>query len=101
MTGQTGVADPNTGNLPGIGSVSDQTTSEKDIIEYIKRRVTEVRQNGSRVAQESIWMTNYAYLMGFDSIYYDTTTRQYRNVGRATSAGKRGGLSINKILPIS
>jgi len=94
-----GKEDPNKGNLPKIDSVSQQTSQETDMIAYIKRRVQEVRASGSRLAQESIWMTNYAYLMGFDAVYFDTTTRQYRDVGRATSFNQRNVLTINKILP--
>lgn len=87
------------GNLPKISNVSEQTNDEKSIIEYVLRRVQEVRQSGSRVAQESVWMTNYAYLMGFDSVYFDSTARQYRTVGRATTTVVRGALNVNKILP--
>jgi hypothetical protein len=98
MTSQ-GQKDPSEGNLPKIESISDQTNEEKAIIDYMKRRVQEVRQNGSRIAQESIWMTNYAYLLGFDSVYFDTTQRQFKTVGRATAPFRRNGMNVNKILP--
>ena len=99
MMGQGKTLDPKAGNLPKIDSPSSQTVQEKDIIEYIKRKVTEVRQNGSRISQESIWMTNYAYLMGFDSIYFDSTTRQFKDVGRSTNGLRRDRMKVNKILP--
>jgi len=77
----------------------DQTPDEIELCGYIKSKVEDVRSSGSRISHEGIWMTNIAYLLGFDSIYYDTTTRQFRPVGQASKYLRRNRVHINKILP--
>lgn len=85
-------------NLEKIESPGEQPNDELKLVNYIREKVQEIRNSGSRVASEGIWMTNYAYLMGFDSVYYDTASRQYRVIGRAS--GSRGNrLQVNKVLP--
>jgi hypothetical protein len=59
-------------------SASDQTREDIELASFVKRFVEEVRTQPARVAQEGIWMTNIAYLLGHDSVYYDTSTRQFR-----------------------
>lgn len=86
-------------NLGPIKDVSEQPKDQTDLVGYIKSKVQEVRQTGSRVSQEGVWMTNYAYLMGFDSVYYDTNTRQYRMTGNAQSTLRRDRVHVNKVLP--
>ncbi len=44
-------------------------------------------------------MTNIAYLIGFDSVYYDTQSRQFKSVGRTQQFIKRNRIHVNKILP--
>lgn len=85
--------------LPEIESQADQPEDEQKLIAYIKGKITDVRNSGSRVSNEGVWMTNYAYFMGYDSVYYDTSTRQYRVSGRASSFLKRNRIHVNKILP--
>ena len=80
-------------------SAQDQTPDELKLVAHIRQKVDESRTNGSRVAHEAIWMTNIAYLLGFDSVYYDTNTRQYRTLGaQANRFLRRGRLRVNKIL---
>lgn len=86
------------GKLPKVESASDQPQDEQKLVNYVRDKVQEIRNSSSRVANEGIWMTNYAYLMGFDSVYYDTSSRQYRVIGRPR--GTRGNrLQVNKVLP--
>lgn len=82
-----------------LESASDQSPDERTLVGYIKKKVEEVRQSGSRISHEAIWMTNIAYILGFDSVMYDTNMRQFRAVGRGTQFLKRNRLHINKVLP--
>lgn len=88
-----------TGELGEIKDASDQPQDQIDLIAHIKSKIQDVRTSGSRVAQEGIWMTNYAYLMGYDSVYYDTSARQFRATGQGTRTINRNRLFVNKILP--
>lgn len=86
--------------LSEIEHVTDQPEDETKLCTFIKDFVNEVRNSGSRVAHEGIWMTNYAYMLGFDSVYYDTSTRQYRPTnGRGVNGLRRDRVHANKILP--
>lgn len=88
-----------TGELTEIKNPSEQPQEEIDLVAHIKEKIQTVRTSGSRVAQEGIWMTNYAYLMGYDSVYYDTSARQFRATGMGTRTINRNRLFVNKILP--
>ena len=88
-----------TGELTEITDPSDQPQDEIDLIAHVKNKIQDVRTSGSRVAQEGIWMTNYAYLMGYDSVYYDTAARQFRATGMGTRTINRNRLFVNKVLP--
>lgn len=81
-------------------SANDQSPDEKALADFIKKRVEEVRSAGNRIAHEGTWMTNIAYLLGFDSVYYDTTNRQFRAVDGASRVGlRRNRVFRNLILP--
>lgn len=80
-------------------SEQDQTPDEKKLCGYVKGKVEEVRQSGSRISSEGIWMTNIAYLLGYDSIYYDTQLRAYRPVNNGARFLKRNRVHVNKVLP--
>lgn len=77
----------------------DLTPDEKELCGYIKAKVEEVRSSGSRISHEGIWMTNIAYLLGFDSIYYDTSSRQFRPINQGAKYLRRNRIHVNKILP--
>lgn len=82
-----------------LQNIEEQTPDEKKLIEYIKNKVQEVRASSSRISHEGIWMTNVAYVLGFDSVYYDTTSRQFKQVGTGKSFLRRNRIHVNKILP--
>lgn len=82
-----------------LESTEDQTPDEKKLVSYIRERIDEARMSSSRIAHEGIWMTNIAYLLGFDSVYYDTSARQYKTVNQAARPLKRNRIHVNKILP--
>lgn len=75
------------------------TPEDKKMAGWIKSKVEEVRKQGSRVASEGIWMTNIAYLVGYDNVFYDTSTRQFRVTNRANRPLSRNRLHVNRILP--
>lgn len=87
------------GQKPGVESASEQPDEEKKLVGYVRSKVEEIRNSGSRVAQEGNWMTNFAYLMGFDSVYWDSQTRQFRVLNRPAGTTNRNRIQINKILP--
>lgn len=87
------------GDKPDIQKPGDQPKDEQELIQFVRDKVTDVRNSGSRVAQEGVWMTNNAYLIGFDSVYFDTTTRQFRGLNRPGGNNARSRLQVNKILP--
>ena len=76
-----------------------QTQDEKDLVTYCKSRVEEVRSTAGRVAQEATWLTNSAYLMGFDQIYWDTNLRQFRSINNQKKPLAINRIHVNKILP--
>lgn len=100
MDGLTSLKDKINGkNLGEATSASSQPPDQQALISFIKNKIQEVRNAGSRVSHEGVWMTNYAYLLGFNSVYYDTNSRQFRPNGAGSGFNRGAGLSINKILP--
>lgn len=84
--------------LPPIERANDQTPDETKLVEHIKSKIDLVRQTNSRIAIEGIYLTNVAYLMGFDGVYYDTTYRQFKNIDPKRKLS-RNRFKVNKILP--
>lgn len=78
---------------------AQMSIEQRELAAHIKQKIQDVRTSGSRVAHEGIWMTNIAYVLGFDSLYYDTNTRQFRVIGRPNSTLRRNRIHVNKILP--
>lgn len=84
--------------LEPIEQPNDQSPDETKLCEYIKSKIDLVKQSNSRIAIEGIYLTNVAYLMGFDGVYYDTTYRQFKNIDPKRKI-TRNRFKINKILP--
>lgn len=76
-----------------------QTQDEKDLVTYVKSRVEEVRATSSRVAQEATWLTNSAYLMGFDQVYWDTNLKRFKAISNVRKPLAIDRIHVNKILP--
>lgn len=85
-------------DLPQLNDGSQQTEDEKKLCTFVKHKVEEIRMSGNRVAHEAVWMTNIAYVLGFDNIFYDTNTRTFARIGKYRSAAGRGRVHVNKIL---
>lgn len=90
---------PKDGETEELKSAQDQSRDELDLISHIKSKVEECRSSGSRITHEGIWMTNIAYILGFDSVFYDTSIRQFKVVGRGSNYLRRNRIHVNKILP--
>lgn len=82
-----------------LASAADQSQEEKNLVSFVREKIDECRQTGSRIAHEGVWMTNIAYLMGIDGVVYDPATRNFRPVNRAGRAPLASRLRVNKILP--
>lgn len=72
---------------------------ERDIVAHIKSKVEEARMLPARIAFESQVVTNTAYVLGFDSLYFDSRSRQFRSTDSFSSGPKRNKIHINLILP--
>lgn len=82
-----------------IERAADQSPDEIALAGYIRSKIEEVRASANRISHEGIWMTNTAYLLGFDSVYYDTGARQYRPAQATSGYSRTQRVHNNKILP--
>lgn len=85
-----------------IQSAEQQPAQDRELVSYIKNKVEESRGQATRIAHEGIWMTNIAYLLGFDSIFYDPNLRQFRPAGNNAAGNnfiKRNRIHENILLP--
>lgn len=78
---------------------SDQSPDELKLVAYIKEKIEEARTASSRTVLESQWMTNTAYLIGFDGVQYDSQTKQFKNIANNSRSVRRDRIRVNKILP--
>lgn len=76
----------------------DQEQPEIEVVAYVNKRLEERRSQGPRSSNEAIWFTNIAYLMGYDSVYFDSNRRTFRPLP-GTSVLDRSRIHVNKILP--
>lgn len=77
---------------------TDLPPEHKQDYDMIRSFVDEVRQSGTRTSHESTWMTNIAYLLGFDGIYYDGQSKSFRPVNNASGFLRRNRIHANFIL---
>lgn len=78
---------------------SDQTAEEITLAQFVRAEVERVRSSANRIAHEGIWMTNIAYLLGYDGLMYNSTTRQFQPINRASAYLRKNRIHANKILP--
>lgn len=74
----------------------DQGLEEAKLCTFVKGRIEDVRSFASRISHEGIWLTNIAYLLGFNDLNYDVNMRQFRPLA---GVGRRPKVSVNRILP--
>lgn len=79
--------------------IKDQGGDEAKLCAFVKGRVEESRAFASRISHEGIWLTNIAYALGFDSIFYDVNMRQFRPINYPGQFMRRNKISVNRILP--
>lgn len=72
---------------------------EKDLFSFIKEKFDKSRQNPSRITFESNVVTNTAYALGYDSVYFDSKTRQLRPYSGANGYPNKSRVHANLILP--
>ncbi len=88
------------GEEPELKGAEDQTLDEQNLVSHVRLKVDEIRQGAARVSNESIWMTNTAYLLGFDNVYFDQVTKSFKNVARPFGAQFSSNRAyVNRILP--
>lgn len=88
-------------NAMGMKGEGDQSEDEKKLVAHIRTKVDDNRNQGQRVVWESNTMSNIAYLLGFDSVYWDTRTREFRNVATLGTGINRNRLRYNKLMPLA
>lgn len=85
--------------LAPIKDVNEQTEDELKLVAHVRSKVEESRASANRIAHEGIWMTNIAYLCGYNNLKYNTVARKFEPVNRTAPYVGKPGLSVNKILP--
>lgn len=80
-------------------SAEEQTLEEKELAAYVRNKLEEARSDANRIASEGLWLTNVAYLMGFDSLTFNTATRQFVPLDTATPYVSKARITWNKLLP--
>lgn len=80
---------------PGL----EQSEEDRRLAAKIRADVEQCRSAANRIAHEGIWMTNVAYCLGYDGVAFNSTTRQFQPINRATSYLKKNRIHVNKILP--
>lgn len=82
-----------------VTDAASQPQDEKDVVAFIRTKVEESRNNPSRVAFEQQTLTNTAYLLGYDSIYFDSRARTFRPISGLGVYPQKNRVHANLILP--
>ena len=82
-----------------LSGPNDQSSEEIALVQHVRSTLEESRSSANRIAHEGIWMTNIAYCLGYDGLMYNTTTRQFQPVNRASAYLRKNRIHANKILP--
>lgn len=80
-------------------SVNDQSAEEISLVQQLRKSLEESRSSANRIAHEGIWMTNIAYTLGYDGLMYNTSSRQFQPINRASAYLRKNRIHANKILP--
>lgn len=82
-----------------LKAADEQTGEDKAIVSFVRSRLEDSRSASSRVALEGINLTNIAYLCGFDGVYYDGTSRQFKPIAQPNQYVRKNRVHVNRILP--
>ena len=77
----------------------DQSQEAKDMVVFVRDTLESWRLNTTRITQESVALTNIAYLTGYDSVYFDSVQKQFRPVHYPSNFLRKNRVHYNKILP--
>lgn len=82
-----------------LKDATEQSEEDKALVAFVKNKLEEIRTASARTAMEGIALTNVAYLCGFDSIYFDGASRQFKPTPTPSQFIKRNRVHVNRILP--
>ncbi len=82
-----------------LNGPNDQSAEEIALVQHVRQGLEESRSSANRIAHEGIWMTNIAYCLGYDGLMYNTTSRQFQPINRASAYLRKNRIHANKILP--
>jgi hypothetical protein len=72
---------------------------EKELCNFIKNKVDESKNNPARITFENNVITNTAYLLGYDSVYFDSRSRQLRPYSGLAGYPQKSRVHANLVLP--
>lgn len=78
---------------------NDMNEEDRKLVGHIRSQIEEIRVSANRVAHEGMWMTNIAYILGFDGISFNTTNRSFQPINQTSKYLKKNRIHVNKILP--
>jgi hypothetical protein len=77
----------------------NQSFEDKELIGFVRGKLEDVRAYASRISHEGVWLTNIAYVLGFDFVKFDSSLRQFRPSAYAGQFMRNNRVSVNTILP--
>lgn len=80
-------------------NAEEQLPEEKSLVAFVRNKLEDSRMSGARIAQEGINLTNIAYICGFDSVYFDSTARQFKPIASPNYLMRKNRVHVNRILP--
>lgn len=80
---------------------ADQTPDQIKLVQFVKGKIDKAKTQANRIAHEGVWMTNVAYLLGFDGCYYDTQSRSFKPTSRSSNFMARNRVHTNILLPMT
>ena len=82
-----------------LKSVEDQSEEDRALVAFVDQELENRRTSSARTAMEAIALTNTAYLCGFDSVYFDGASRQFKPTPSPSQLISKHKVHVNRILP--
>jgi len=80
-------------------TIEADTQDEKEMCAFIRGKIEKARTNPSRITFENNVITNTAYALGYDSVYFDSRSRQLRPYSGTSGYPNKSRVHANLILP--
>jgi hypothetical protein len=80
-------------------SKKDQTRDEIEIMQFISNKLDQRRYSASRLGKEANWLTNIAYLLGYDQVFYDARAGAFKQINYKIPLMRANKVHSNRILP--